>query len=184
MGNFASMYVDAGDIYNFYWDTDVNVLVGALATGTTGATVNSKLTKTEYTNMMILCENLNKMFTNVSISTTDHLLYINGALYGTSSISTIVGNNVENLGDRLKALAWQCMNVYNACKFNKALYFDNEVGDIVSALDAQRVLPGCSVTQSDMAAAITLMQDFIDFVENAAVTQADYKATVSKWMLY
>lgn len=184
MGNFAGMYLEAKNIYDFYWDTDVNTIISGLATSATGATVSSKLTKGEFTDMISLSENLYKMFTNSSISATDHLQYVNKAVYGTASIGTITGNNVENLGVRMQALAWQCLNSYNACKTNVALYFDNEVGDVLAVLDNERIVYGSNVTKADLSAAVTLMQDFIDFMEAGAVTQTDYKTTVSKWLLY
>jgi hypothetical protein len=78
-------------------------------------------------------------------------------------------------------LCLDCIEIYRQSQNALELYFDNEVGDIVSVLDAQRIVYGSEMTVSDLSSAITLLQQFNNFMGNSAVTTGDYSSTISKW---
>ncbi len=184
MSNYYILFLESADLYSLYWGTAINTDVAALATGTTGATVSSHLTKDEFILGLTLTEQLKNMFGNAAVTTGDYLQSTHLIVNGTASISVVVSNGVESMGDRLLALSHSCLNLYRSAKFNLDLYFDNEVGDCVAVMDPQRIMFGSNVTVSDLSTAVTLLQKFVAFMENSAVATNDYASTLSKWALY
>lgn len=172
---------EARDIYNAYWDTNASTLVPALATGTTGATVESKLTKTEYTNGITFVEDLDDFFTNSVVTQTDYLQSCNQLKYGSANISTEVSNATEQIGTRLKNLGTNCTTYLEDAIDILSFYTNNEIGDLITNLDTQRIVPGSDMTKDDLSLGITLVEQFKKMMNNEAVTTADYGATVAKW---
>jgi hypothetical protein len=171
-------------IYNAYWDTDANTKVSGLATGTTGATVASKLVKDEYTSGITFVEDLEDFFTNSAVTQTDYLGTCNKLRYGTASITTEVSNATEQLGTRLQTLGINCIGYYREARDILAFYTNNELGDMIANLDSQRIVPGSAMTKDDLNLGITLVEQFKKMLNNEAVTTGLYEATVAKWQRF
>jgi len=171
-------------IYNAYWDTDASTLVPALATGTTGATVASKLTKDEFINGITFVEDLDNFFTNSAVTQTDYLGTCNKLQYGSANISTEVSNATENLGTRLQTLGINCISYFRNARDVLAFYTNNELGDLISSLDTQRIVPGSDMTVDDLNSGITLVEQFKKMINNEVVTTSLYEATVAKWQRF
>ena len=144
-------------------------------------TVSTKLTKTEFTNGITLCQDVSKFFQNTAVSTGDRLSSIYPIYYGNDEASSIISVAVEALGSRMYDVCSNLLTLYNSTKTILGLYFDNEVGDVVAVLESDTIIYGSDMTTSELSSAITMIQEFQDMIANAAVTQADYQDTVEKW---
>lgn len=170
------------DIYNDYWKTDASTLVPALATGTTPATVEYHLTKEEYINAITFCEEFDDFFTNEAVTQTDFRQTCIRVKYGSAAdLGTPTSNAVEELGKRIYALCIAVLELYNDAKDATEIYFDNEISDIIAVIDTERIVYGSEMTKDDLSSMITLLQEFMDMIGNAAVTQGDYSAIIAKW---
>ena len=175
---------EARDVYNAYWDTDASTLVPALSTGTTGATVASKLTKTEYINGITFVEDVDDFFTNSAVTQTDYLQTCNQLQYGSANISTEVSNATESIGTRLQTLGINCVGYLKNANDILSFYTNNELGDLITNLDTQRVVPGSDMTKDDLSLGITVVEQFKKMMSNEAVTTADYGSSVAKWQRF
>lgn len=181
-----TIFKDAGreakSIYDGYWKTDANTKVTGLSSGTDPATVETHLTKDEYANGITLCEELDDFFTNSAVTTTDFLQHATRCKYGSAgTLATQLSNATEKIGTRLYDLCTVLIDALETALNIIDLYYDNEVGDIVSALDDQRIIFGSEMTKTDLVNAITLLEQFENFMNNSVVTTADYFATIAKW---
>lgn len=181
MTSLASMQRECKSIYDSYWKTMANTTVSGLSTDATPATVASKLTKKNYIDAITLSESLNNFFQNAAVTTGDYLQTSVNAKYGNAVLGSAIDVPTESIGDRLKQLCLDCIEIYRQSQNVLDLYFDNEVGDIVAVLDAQRIVYGSEMTVSDLSSAITLLQQFNNFMGNSIVTAGDYSSTISKW---
>lgn len=181
MTSLASMQRECKSIYDSYWKTMANTTVSGLSTDATPATVTSKFTKKNYIDAITLSESLNNFFQNAAVTTGDYLQTAVTAKYGNAVLGSAIDVPTESIGDRLKQLCLDCIEIYRQSQNVLDLYFDNEVGDIVAVLDAQRIVYGSEMTVSDLSSAMTLLQQFNNFMSNSIVTAGDYNSTISKW---
>lgn len=181
MDSFAGIQRECKDIYDAYWKTDANSEISGLATGSTPATVSTKLTKDMYTNALSLMEDLNDFFQNGSLTTTDYMAYCEKVKYGDTAASSILSEATEALGDRIKQVCIDLITLYKSTKNIEKLYFDSGISTALSSLANDIIVFGSSMTKSELILAITFFQEFHNFMDNAAVTQGDYSATISKW---
>lgn len=175
---------ESKDIYDAYWDTDASTLVPALSTGTTGATVESKLTKDEFLAGITFVEDADDFFTNTAVTQTDYLQTCNKLQYGSANISTEVSNATESLGTRLKTVGINCIGYFHSARNILNFYTNNELGDLISALDTQRIVPGSDMTVDDLSLGITLVEQYKKMINNEVVTTALYEATLGKWQRF
>lgn len=171
-------------IYDAYWDTDASTLVPALASGVSGATVESSLTKDEFVNGITFIEDLVDLFSNGAVSQADYLGTCNKLQYGSASITVPLSNATEALGTRLQTLGINCIGYYHDARNILNFYTNNELGDMISSLDAQRIVPGSDMTVSDLNAGITLVEQYKKMINNEVVSQALYEATVATWQRF
>lgn len=183
MQSFCWICRECADIYEVYWNTDANTVIAAVEGDATAVTSTTKLTKAEFTNGIVTIENFTKFCNNQSVSTTDHLSHCHNLIYGTATPTTL-NSLIESIADRMKVVCQAMVDNYNTYLKIDKLYNENEVADIVAVLDAQRVIFGASMTQSDLNSAMTLLSEFKDFMTNAAVTQGNYVSTIAKWNMY
>ena len=180
MNTMQFFQTESLDLYNLYWKGDVNTTISALAGGDP-VTESTELTKTELTNGVTFCEELDDFFTNSSVSTLDYNATCQNIIYGDVTTPTKRSNATEDMGVRLKALCQNAISKDSQGMLILDLYNDNEFGDIVSVLDNQRLIPGSSMTKDDLNLAITLIQQYRNMIGASAVTTGDYASTVSKW---
>lgn len=175
---------ESKNIYDTYWDTDASTLVPALVSGVSGATVDSHLTKDEFINGITFVEDLGDFFSNSSVSQTDYMQTCNRLKYGSASISTQLSNATEGLGTRLQTLGVNCIGYFEDARNILNFYINNELGDMIASLDAQRIVAGSDMTVSDLSAGITLVEQYKKMINNEVVTQALYEATVAIWQRF
>lgn len=186
MQEFHALQYASKDIYDSYWDTDANTQVAAASAGAQ-VLVSPQVKKEDYQNAITLADNVYKFFNNTAVSATDHMQYSNLVIYGTdyaTPISAELSPATAEIGANIVKLATNCMSLLERARSNQNLYFDNEVGDIVSVLDGERIIPGSVVTRNDLNNAITLLQQFENFMTDQTIVTGDYSVTVSKWLLY
>lgn len=171
---------EAEDIYEVYWDTDVNTNIGGLQ-DTDAATVNSKITKAEYVNGITISEQIKKFFANLAVTQGDYLSYCRNIQYGNDARVSKLSEAVEGVGDRLYQVSVNCISYYKTARDILDIYTGNEVADLIANLDEQRLVPGSDLTKSDLSLGITLIEQFKKMMNNEVVTQADYASTLAKW---
>ena len=183
MASFSYLYGECADIFEVYWNTDANTTIGAVTNGTDPVSETTKLTKTEFANGITTVENFIKFCTNQAVATTDHLSYCHNMAYGTAT-PTKLDDLIENIADRMKLVCQQLIANYTAYLEISKIYTENEIVDIVAVLDNERVIYGASMSRSDLSSAMSMLQEFGDYMANAAVTQGNYLSTIAKWNLY
>lgn len=174
----------ANTVYKLYWATTVSTDISGYAGGDS-VTIEGGITKNDLVNGLTIAEQVINFFGNSAVTTADYRANIFKIIY-TNKPKTppVVSNPVEELGKEVMSLVWDLINCYNEAKVIYNLYFKNEVSDIVTAIDAQRIVPGSDLTASDMSAGITLLSNFVSFMDNSAVSTADYQSTLSKLLAY
>ena len=177
--SLKTMQRECDDIYDAYWKTDATTLITGLSSGTDPATVESKLTKDTYLGGITLAENLNKFFTNVAVSQSDYLQTINQIKYGNAVLETQLSVAVEGIGTRIKQMCLDALEVYKQSLDITDMYFDNEIGDAVAVWEDHRIVYGCEITKLELSNTITMLQQYQNMVNNSAVTQGDYSATLA-----
>lgn len=182
MTSFEVSMKECKEIYNAYWKTDATTKIVALSTGTDPATQETHLTKDEYIGGITYCENLNNFFQNIAVGTTDYRQIIEKIHYGSAAtLATPLSVATEALGTRIYNLALDTIEIYKLSTEIIEIYFDNEVGDAIASLDNQRIVYGSEMTKDDLVLAVVMLQEFNKMIDNQAVTQGDYSATISKW---
>lgn len=178
---WETMRAEALDLYNLYWKTSVNVTVAALATAATPASFASKLTKADAQSAATLVDDIgNKLFDNVAVATSDRQVTCQTISNGIAA-PTLVDDAVEDFCNRSAQLGTDCLTQFQRSDATEDLYNSSEVGAAVAAISAQTIVFGSEMTKDDLTSAITLMQEWQNFMDNAAVATADYKVTLGKW---
>lgn len=175
------MRIEALDLYNLYWKTDVNATVGALALGTTPCSQQSKLTKADAQAAAGLVEDIGtKFFDNVAIATSDRQVTCQKLANG-KAVPTLIDDQVEEFCNRAAQLGQDCITQDQRSNLAEDFYNSSEMGGALSGMSAQTIVFGSEMTKDDLTSAITLAQQWQNFINNAAVTTGDYKATLGKW---
>ena len=130
----ALISTEAKDIEKAYFASDASTLVGALATGTTAASLDTKLTKTQYQNGITFIQQLGDFFGNVAVSQADYLTTIEQVIYGNASSPAIVSDAAENLANRLKTLFDSCLDHFKKSEEILAIYDNSELSVLVACI--------------------------------------------------
>jgi hypothetical protein len=180
--SFSTLRHESADLYALYWKGSVNTEVGALALASTPAAKDAKLNKGEMQDGVTLAEKMMNFFNNDAVATADHLAMIEKITHGDAVLATAISNDTEAFGTRVVQFATDLLTQYQRCKVAQDIYTTGEIAGALSGMSAQTVLWGSSATKDDVTSAMTLINEFVDFIENAAVTTGDYKATLAKWL--
>jgi hypothetical protein len=171
----------ADDVLSQYFATDASGLVEGLSSASTPATVSTALTKAELQNMIGAIQQLQKFFSNQDVTTGDYLNSLENVLHGSNPASSVLSNDVENIGEDEKALANQMIGLYYSAKDIVAAYNSSELGTAVTAISSTVIVFGSSTTKTKYLQGIVLVDQFAKYVGNAAVTTGDYYASVLAW---
>lgn len=179
--NLSWVQQEAKDIDSAYFATDANTLVGALATGSTGASFDTKLTKSQYQNAIGFIEQLNAFFGNAAVSTGDYINTIDNIIYGNAATPARVSDAAESLANRLKVLAQACLTHFLKAKYLMDLYNNSELGVLVSGATGARVVFGASMNVTQLTQGITLVEQYKKMINNESVATGLYSANVAIW---
>ena len=177
---FDSAFNEAADLENLYFKGTVSADVGGLGAGAP-ATVTSKLDKEEVINSLTMFENLRKFFDGVAVAQSDYNNTIQNVLHGDAVLATALSIDVENFGDRSKVLAQILLDQYNRARDAENDYVNLEISAAVAGISTQTVVFGSDMTKDDLTSAITMLQEYKNYIENSVVATATYKATLAKW---
>lgn len=177
--SFTIMRNEAKDLSNLYFKGSVSSDLSALA-GTDPATFNTLLTKDQLINGLTIAEQYDKMFDNVAVATADYLTTVETNTHG-NAVATSISPAVEAFGDRSTQFCRDLLTQYNRSRKLENIYNASELSAMIGSLSVQTVLYGANMTKDDLTSAITLIQQFQNFMTNVAVTTADYKITLGKW---
>lgn len=180
-GSLKNVRDESGELYKSYFATGSNTLVDGLSTGGTAATVSSKLTKTEFVNGISMLEQLNNFFGNAAVTQADYVASAINLTNGTTAAGAALSSDVENIGDRLRQMGRDLIEIKKMCDSTLKVYSASELSPAVAALSSTTVVFGCSSTKSKMGSGITLLEQFVKLMTNLAVTTGDYSSTVSQW---
>lgn len=189
MTSCSFLILEAPDIEKLYFANAINSEISGAAAGdqvtTTWDSVSTKLTRSKVEAGITLAQQMNNFFANAAVTQADYWSTIQALTHADGGTGSFVASaSLESLGLRLRRFGEDCLTQFNRAKAIQNLYYDNEFGDIVSVLDAERIIPGADMTRNDLANAVTLVAQFQNLVGNAAVTTGDYESTVSKWKAY
>lgn len=174
-----NMMIESADIEKLYFSGASTQL--AALTDPDPATTATKLTKLEISNGIGFCQQLNKFFNNVAVTTGDYLAVIEPILYGNDPKSTPLSVEVEAIGNRLYLLCQDALTNFNTAKNLYTTYWSNEIGNAVGALTSSTVFYGIDATVGDLINAITLSEQYKKLINNEAVATSDYKSIIAKW---
>ena len=181
--NCCCMGCEANDIFKAYWSTNANTLVAALGSDTDGASLTTKLTKAEYINAITFVEDFSKFLSNQAVSANDNLQVLNKVLYGSAATPAKLSEATEAIADRMKTFSQTIFTTYEYARKAYNIYTAEEVGDMITNLDAHRKIPGSNLTKSLLDGGITFAVQFKNLLENQSVTTGDYASTVSRWQI-
>jgi len=145
------------------------------------ATTSTKLTKLEISNGIGFCQQLNKFFNNVAVTTGDYLAVIEPILYGNDPKSVPLSVEVEAIGERLKLLCQTALELFKNSKDNYTTYWSSEIGNAVGAIGSGTVFYGIDATGGDLVNAITITEQYKKMINNEAVATSEYKSIIAKW---
>jgi len=177
------MMNEASDVYASYWATDANVLVSALPSGTSGASLNTKFTKTVYQNSLGFVEQMNKFFSNSAVTTGDYLSNIENVIYANAGTPAIISPATESLADRMKVLCEASLSLFKTAKDILNAYNNSELSVIVAGCSGSRVVYGAAMNVTQLIQGITLVEQFKKMINNEAVTTGLYSANVAIWKM-
>lgn len=181
MNTLKSLQRECKNIYDSYWKTDANTNVSGLSLDTDPAAKTAKLTKKDYTDGITFCQDFNDFFNNTAVTTSDYYQILVKIQYGDADLTTPLSEATESIGDRLKQLALNCLDLYNQVLDTIDMYYDNEIGDILAVIDDDRIVYGSNMTKVELSDALTLLQQYVNMLSNSAVTTGDYSTTIGSW---
>jgi hypothetical protein len=180
MDTFNLMRNEALDLYNLYWKGGVNGDITAAA-GTDPVTQTTRLTKTQLINGLTFAENINNFFDNIAVTTGDYLATCETNIHGNAT-ATLISTATEAFGDRSVQFCADAITQYNLSRDAENWYNSSELSAMIGSISTQTIVYGSNMTKDDLIAAIVLLQQYQNALENSAVTTGDYKVTVGKWL--
>jgi len=180
---FDLMKNEVIDLDKLYWQ-EVNTDAGYTAASGTTAVINNidvALTKSEVTLALTFIQNFNYFITNQVVTTGDYLGTIETVRYGNDQAPSILSVAIEAFGERSKQFCLDALEQYKRCKNIYDMYFDSELSLAVTTISSNIIVYGSEYTASEISNAMTLIQNYINMIENASVTTGDYGATLAKW---
>lgn len=172
---------EAKDLYQYFWGTTANTLVGALATDATPATTaaGGSLNKAQFTNGITLCTALNNFFGNSAVSQGGYQAIADTLINGNSPAGAALSNDVENIGLRLKALGGALIQLKKDADTLQTIYSSSYISAIIGGLPAPMIVYGCNLTQAKLISGMVLVDQLKKFLLNEAVATGDYQSTVT-----
>lgn len=180
--NLQWIMQEAADIDKAYFATDASTLVSALASGTSGASLDTKLTKAQYQNYIGFVEQLANFFGNSSVTTGDYLNTIDNAIYGNAAVPAKLSDAAESIANRIKVHAQSCLTNFLKAKYLLDLYNNSELSVIIAGCTGARVVYGADMNVTQLTQGITLVEQFKKAVNNEAVATSLYSANVAIWL--
>lgn len=186
--NLKSMTIIWRDLWNECLDLEKTYFAAGVSTwlGTKSdsdsVTVNTKLTKAQYIAGITFIQNVNKFFGNLAVTQGDYLATIANLKYGNAEGAIGVPVAVEAVGDRMKQAALNCLQLFSQSSDNLDYYNENSISLAFSSLSSSIVVFGADMTKDEMVAAAVLLEQWMKFLNNEIVSQADYGSTLSKWI--
>lgn len=183
MGTMNALMFEAADLYKLYWsEVSTDATFTALGSGA-AATYTTKLTKQEVINALTLSEQMDRFFTNQSLTQADYRTNMNGIRYGNDQYAMAGGISVaiETFGERAVTFINQLFQLFDEAKCILDLYFDTEISGAVGAVTGAS-LPWTTIEKSDFTGSITLIENYKKLINNEVATAGDYGATVAKWV--
>jgi len=182
MQSCQSFQLEAADLYKLYW-SQVSPDAGytALASGD-AATKSSKLTKAEVISGLTFAEQIDRFFTNQSLTQSDYQLTLNAVIYGNDEKAVALSVAIEAFGDRLVAFCQDALELFKQAKDNLDLYNDSEISGAVGGVSGTG-LPFYDFTKNELTIAINLISGLKKLINNESLSgvQADYSSTVAVW---
>lgn len=174
---------EVGDLFKYYF-TSASALVNGLADNATPATTaaGGSLSKGKILSGITSVEALNNFFGNAAVFQSDHMANILGLINSSITASSPISGDLENIGSRLKSLGGTLISLHKKCASVRKAYVASELSLAVAAISSSTVVPGCSTTKSKMVDGIDLATQFVNLMENQAVSQADWAASVARWV--
>lgn len=180
MNSLLYMKSNLDEIQKVYFGGGASAAITELNDGD-AVTVSTKLTKIQIINGITFVENFQKFLGNEAVTQGDYFSTLVSLLNGNDAAVSSLHTALETVGSNLKDLASTALNLYQKCKVISDLYTDNEIDSVIAAIDSSRVVFGASVTASKFTLGITLITQYMNFINNVAVVQGDYMSTVSNW---
>lgn len=178
-GAFNNMFNEALDLENLYFKGSVSADLAASA-GSDPVTQSTQLTKDQIITILTLCENVRKFFDNVAVSTADYMTTCQDVSYGVAT-ATFFNNTVEQFGVRGVQFAKDCISQFNRGRDIENDYNSSELSAVVGSMSTFTTIYGADMTKDQLTSAITLTQDWDNFLNNSAPGTADRKVTLGKW---
>jgi len=184
INTLIEMKSESMDLYKLYW-AEVSPDPTFTAAANTDPIIydpDVALTKNEIINAHTFIDNFNKFIDNNAVTTADYFTTIQNTLYGNDQRTAgAISAGIESYGYRAKMFCNNALTKYKEAKCIYKGYFATELSAMVSALSSTTVVFGADYTASEAILGVTLVEQFINMIENSAVTQADYNSTLSKW---
>lgn len=174
---------EALNIDKSYFSTDASTLVGALPSGTSGASLDTKLTKSQYQNGIGFVEQLNNFFSNSAVTTGDYLTNIEQLIYGNAASPTLLSAATESLANRMVTLASSALTQFNIAKDILNAYNNSGLGVLVSGGSGSTIVYGANHNITQLTQGITLVEQFKKLVNNESVATGLYSANVAIWQM-
>lgn len=184
-GTMQALEMEAADLYALYWgQIDSDAAFTAL-NNADAATKLTKLTKAELVNGVTLVEQIDRFFTNQSLTQGNYLGTLHAVIYGNDEITTSISTAIEAFGERLVDFCQNLLSVFSDAKAALNVYVDAEIADTLGALAGDNV-PFYVFSKSDLTLAINLLSGFKKLINNEDLTgvQGDYSSTVAVWRRY
>lgn len=170
------------DIDKAYFSSDASTKVSALGSGSDGASYDTKFTKTVYTNAIGFIEQVNKLFSNQTVTTGDYLTNIDQVIYANAASPIVLSPATENLANRLKVLCQSALTQFVIAKNILNLYNNSDLSVMVSGSPGARVVYGANMNVTQLTQGITLVEQFKKLINNEAVATSLYSANVAIWL--
>lgn len=180
MDSLLYMEADLDETQKVYYGGGASSAISAL-TDSDPVTVSTKLTKAQMVSGITFVENFQNFLGNSAVAQGDYFTTLVTLMNGNDEAASIIHTAVETVGSDLKDLASTSLSLFQKSKVILDLYSDNQIDSLIGVIDSSRVIFGASVTSSKFSSGITLIQQYVNFIDNAVVTQADYMSTISNW---
>ncbi len=178
--SFEKMFNEAQDLENLYWKGSVSTDLAAVSLGTDPATQDTRLTKDQVISILTFCENTRKFFDNVAFGVADYMTTAQNSLYGNAT-ATLVTQNIEAFSNRGVQFCRDSVTQFNRARDIENIYNSSELSAMIGSISTQTIVYGSDMTKDQLTSAVTLMQNWQDFLSNVATGTADRKVTLGKW---
>lgn len=179
----AAIRVKALDCFNIYWKGGVSGSISGLSSGDPASSA-TRLTKTQLTSGLLVADQLgNNLFENLAVATGDYMATIQSLKYGNAT-PTVISVAVEGYASKLVSLMNDLLDAYSDCWALDNYYSSHDLSTALAPLAGTDSVTTDGMTKDELIAGVVLAQQFMHFVNNAAVSQALYKTTLGLWAKY